>query len=35
MGHNHPIDFDNRILPRYLAGVQYALGDYDAPDEIK
>ena len=35
MGHNHHIYFDNRILQHYLAGIQYALGDYDVPDEIK
>jgi type 1 glutamine amidotransferase len=35
MGHNHAIFYDNRILQHYLAGIQYALGDYDVPDEIK
>ena len=35
MGHNHHIFWDNRILQHYLAGIQYALGDYDVPDEIK
>ena len=35
MGHNNHIFFDNRILQHYLAGIQYALGDYDVPDEIK
>lgn len=35
MGHNHHIFWDARILEHYLAGIQYALGDYDVPDEIK
>ena len=35
MGHNFHIYWDNRILQHYLAGIQYALGDYDVPDEIK
>ena len=35
MGHNHHIFWDNRILQHYLAGIQYALGDYKVPDEIK
>jgi len=35
MGHNHHIFYDTRILQHYLAGIQYALGDYDVPDEIK
>ena len=35
MGHNLHIFWDNRILQHYLAGIQYALGDYDVPDEIK
>jgi len=35
MGHNHHIFWDARILQHYLAGIQYALGDYDVPDEIK
>ena len=35
MGHNHHILWDTRILQHYLAGIQYALGDYDVPDEIK
>ena len=35
MGHNHHIFSDTRILQHYLAGIQYALGDYDVPDEIK
>lgn len=34
MGHNHHIYWDTRILEHYLAGIQYALGDYDVPDEI-
>jgi type 1 glutamine amidotransferase len=35
MGHNHAIFYDSRILQHYLAGIQYALGDYDVPDEIQ
>ena len=35
MGHNHHIFWDARILQHYLAGIQYALGDYDVPDEIR
>ena len=35
MGHNHHIVWDARILQHYLAGIQYALGDYDVPDDIK
>ena len=35
MGHNEAIFWDNRILQHYLAGIQYALGDYDVPDQIK
>ncbi len=35
LGHNEAIYFDSRILPHYLAGIQYALGDYTVPDEIK
>ncbi|MDF7807113.1 ThuA domain-containing protein [Pontiellaceae bacterium B12219] len=35
MGHNNSIFQDNRILQHYLAGIQYALGDYEVPDEIK
>ncbi|MDF7823100.1 ThuA domain-containing protein [Pontiellaceae bacterium B12227] len=35
MGHNHHIFWDARILQHYLAGIQYALGDYNVPDEIK
>lgn len=34
MGHNNHIFWDTRILEHYLAGIQYALGDYDVPDEI-
>jgi len=34
MGHNHHIFWDARILQHYLAGIQYALGDYDVPDQI-
>ena len=35
MGHNHHIFWDARILQHYLAGIQYALGDYKVPDQIK
>jgi type 1 glutamine amidotransferase len=35
LGHNHHIFWDARILQHYLAGIQYALGDYDVPDEIR
>jgi type 1 glutamine amidotransferase len=34
LGHNHAIFWDNRILQHYLAGIQYALGDYQVPDDI-
>ena len=34
MGHNHHIFWDARILQHYLAGIQYALGDYKVPDQI-
>ena len=35
MGHNSHIFWDARILQHYLAGIQYALGDYKVPDQIK
>ncbi|MEI6891410.1 MAG: ThuA domain-containing protein [Pontiella sp.] len=35
MGHNNEIFWNGPILEHYLAGIQYALGDYDVPDEIK
>lgn len=35
LGHNHHIFWDERILQHYLAGIQYALGDYQVPDQIK
>lgn len=35
LGHNHHIFWDNRILQHYLAGIQYALGDYNVPDGVK
>ncbi len=35
MGHNSHIFWDARILRHYLAGIQYALGDYQVPDQIK
>lgn len=35
LGHNEHVFCDNRILQHYLAGIQYALGDYDVPDEVK
>ncbi len=35
LGHNSHIFWDARILQHYLAGIQYALGDYSVPDQIK
>ena len=35
LGHNEHIYFDSRTLQHYLAGIQYALGDCDVPDEIR
>lgn len=35
LGHNEHIFWDERILQHYLAGIQYALGDYDVPDEVE
>jgi len=35
LGHNEHIFWDNRILQHYLAGIQYALGDYDVPDTVE
>ena len=35
LGHNEHIFWDARILQHYLAGIQYALGDYQIPDQIK
>lgn len=35
LGHNHHVFWDARILQHYLAGIQYALGDYKVPDEIE
>ena len=35
LGHNHHVFWDGRILKHYLAGIQYALGDYAVPDEIE
>lgn len=35
LGHNHHIYWDARILEHYLAGIQYALGDYEVPDVPK
>jgi type 1 glutamine amidotransferase len=35
LGHNEHIFWDGRILQHYLAGIQYALGDYSVPDEIE
>lgn len=31
LGHNHHIFWDNKVLAHYLAGIQWALGDLDAP----
>ena len=33
-GHNNPIFWNTPIMEHYLAGIQYALGDYDVPDQI-
>ncbi|WP_372807221.1 ThuA domain-containing protein [Pontiella sp.] len=35
MGHNNHIFWDARILQHYLAGIQYALGDFDVPDTVE
>jgi type 1 glutamine amidotransferase len=35
MGHNEHIFWDERVLQHYLAGIQYALGDYDVPDAVE
>jgi type 1 glutamine amidotransferase len=35
LGHNNEIYWNPNVLEHYLAGIQYALGDYDVPDEIK
>jgi type 1 glutamine amidotransferase len=35
MGHNNHIFWDSRILQHYLAGIQYALGDYNVPDAVE
>jgi type 1 glutamine amidotransferase len=35
LGHNHHVFWDARILQHYLAGIQYALGDYEVPDEVE
>lgn len=35
LGHNNEIYSNPRILEHYLAGIQYALGDYNVPDAIK
>jgi hypothetical protein len=35
LGHNEHIFWDERILKHYLAGIQYALGDYDVPDAVE
>ena len=35
LGHNEHIFWDARILQHYLAGIQYALGDFAVPDEVK
>lgn len=34
IGHNPHNFWDTRVLEHYLAGIQYALGDYAVPDEI-
>lgn len=35
LGHNSEIFWNPKVLEHYLAGIQYALGDYAVPDEIK
>ncbi len=35
LGHNNEIFWNPAVLQHYLAGIQYALGDYDVPDEIQ
>jgi type 1 glutamine amidotransferase len=35
IGHNHAIFWNSTVLEHYLAGIQYALGDYSVPDQIK
>jgi len=31
LGHNHHIYWNSKVLAHYLAGIQWALGDLDAP----
>ncbi len=35
LGHNSEIFWNPAVLQHYLAGIQYALGDYDVPDQVK
>ncbi|OUX37968.1 MAG: hypothetical protein CBE26_02160 [Kiritimatiellaceae bacterium TMED266] len=35
LGHNHAVFWNRTVLEHYLAGIQYALGDYQVPDSIK
>lgn len=35
LGHNEHIFWDERVMQHYLAGIQYALGDYDVPDAVE
>jgi len=35
LGHNNEVFWNPAVLQHYLAGIQYALGDYDVPDEIQ
>ena len=32
LGHNHHLTWNSEVLGHYLAGIQYALGDYDVDD---
>lgn len=34
LGHNKHIFWNTQVLQHYLAGIQYALGDYEVPDRI-
>jgi len=35
LGHNHAMYWNEKVLKHYLAGIQWALGDLEAPVEIK
>ena len=34
LGHNHAVFWNPAVLEHYLAGIQYALGDYRVPDSL-